>query len=293
MARVVVGIDGGSGSGPVLRQAADEARRRRAELRVVSVWSYPPLSTEERLATTSTMVGDEVRALTEQQVARAIGCPATSDLLVEVCVRRGAPAPTLMAASEGADLLVVGRRDPSALRRLVLGSVADQCIRHAPTAVMVVPPPEDQGTPTPGRVLVGIDGSPDAARALDWALAEAQRRGGHVTALHCGEEPLTGTLELPIPPPDRAAWEEQARRRLRCWTASAVPPEGVRIHRCARIGDPTRTLVAESAGAEVLVLGSRGLGGFRRLLLGSVAHHAAHLASCPVVVLPHEPDPAE
>lgn len=287
MRRVVVGIDGRARSGPAMARAAEEARRLTASLDVVSVWSYPPLSSEEQLLTTPHMVEADLRDRVDRQVEEALGPLAPCDLQVHVRIERGPPGKCLLAAAEGADLLVVGRRDRSHVRHLLLGSVADQCIRYAPCPTMVVPAPDDQlGDPT-GPIVVGVDSSPDAQRALRWAVDAAGRSGCTVAAIHCWDDPMAGTGELSDPPPDLDLLEELARRRLTAWVFDAAIPDGRHLHPLVRRGDPAIILVHEASAARLLVVGSRGRGGFSRLLLGSVAHHAAHLAASPVVVLPH------
>lgn len=288
MGRVVVGIDGSAPSGAALARAVEEAGRRGADLVVVSAWSYPPLSSEEQLHSTPAMVEREVRLGTDRQVEEALG-GGPDPVSLDVRVERGPPARTLLAAADGADILVVGRRDRSVLRHLLLGSVADQCLRHAPCPVMVVPGAEDVGGDPRGPVVVGVDGSVDAQRALGWALEEARRSGCELRVVTCGEDPMAGTGETIDPPPDLAVTEEVARRRLARAVDDAGGPGGVPVEPCVEWGDPATILVHHAGSARLLVVGSRGRGGFRRLVLGSVAHHAAHLAPCPVVVLPHPP----
>lgn len=289
MGRVVVGIDGTAPSGAALGRAVEEAERRAAELVVVAAWSYPPLSSEEQLHTAPTMVEREVRHGTDRQVEAVLGPRSAGAVEIDVRVVRGPPARSLLAAAEGADLLVVGRRDRSVVRHLLLGSVADQCLRHAPCPVLVVPPSEDSGGAPDGPVVVGVDGSADAQRALRWAREEADRSGCELRVVSCWEDPMAGTGEVTDPPPDLAVSEEVLRRHLARQVADAGGPEEVPVELRVERGDPATVLVHHAGSARLLVVGSRGRGGFSRLLLGSVAHHAAHLAPCPVVVLPHQP----
>ena len=217
--RVVVGLDSGAPAPGPLRHAASEAVLRNAMLHIVSVWSYPPMSTEERMLTTASAVEAE----TAERVAGIVGELMTEqpyrDLSAEVEVTQGAPANVLIAAAEDADLLVVGRSDGARVRHAVLGSVASKCVRHASGPVMVVPPAEGPVTATAGDakgsgILVGIDGSEPAQRAMSWALAEAGLRGASVRAVYCWEEPmlLGGDLMMALPNP--AVLERDAEAAL-------------------------------------------------------------------------------
>jgi nucleotide-binding universal stress UspA family protein len=137
--RIVVGVDGSESSRIALRWAADEARRRQADLDVVyswhhpyetfvPMWGLPPWSEleGEALATLESLLADEGLS--------SSGVPATNAILVQ-----GPAAPALLSASAGADLLVVGSRGHGAFTGMLLGSVSQHCVTHATCPVTVVP----------------------------------------------------------------------------------------------------------------------------------------------------------
>ena len=299
--RVTVGLDSGAPASGLLRQAAREALLRDAMLHIVSVWSYPPMSTEERMLTTVSAVEAEAA----ERVALAVGELMTEqpyrNLSAEVEVTQGAPAKVLISAAKSADLLVVGRSDGARVRHVVLGSVASSCVRHASGPVMVVPPAEDSDEPTAdhattAEIVVGIDGSEPAQRALRWALAEAELRASSsgapsvgassVRAVYCWEEPVLLGGDLMMALPDPALLEQDAEEALSGWLAAAEVPEGVTLTGATQRGNPGHGLLDAIGDAGLVVVGSRGLGGFKGLLLGSVARRVTHLAPCPVVVIP-------
>lgn len=121
------------------------------------------------------------------------------------------------------------------------------------------------------RVVVGIDGSTGAHRALDWAMGLAARCDAEVVAVHA-----RGLLDRY----QEAAVEPPAIR-------IEVPP-GVRLREVVRDGNPVEVLldVASSEQADLVVVGSRGLGGYPELLLGSTSTQVAQRAAVPVVVVP-------
>jgi nucleotide-binding universal stress UspA family protein len=133
------------------------------------------------------------------------------------------------------------------------------------------------------RVVVGVDGSPSSYAALRWAVRYAQMVGGVVEAIHAWDTPSDIGWTGPAIDPEFDL--EQARERfaeeLRAVFADG-PPAGLREHLVE--GDPSEVLIRVSQGAEVLVVGSRGRGGFARAMLGSVSQRCAMHAACPVVV---------
>jgi nucleotide-binding universal stress UspA family protein len=136
-------------------------------------------------------------------------------------------------------------------------------------------------------IVVGVDGSVGAREALLHALGEARLRGARlraVAAWHMSTMAYAGGGFAPGIDP--AVFEESARAELDAALAAlGSQADGVEIDRVVRMGQPAQVLVEEARGAELLVVGSRGHGGFAGLLLGSVSHQCAMYASCPVVVV--------
>lgn len=139
-------------------------------------------------------------------------------------------------------------------------------------------------------IVVGVDGSADSVRALRWAVAEAGLRDAEVLVLHAWTYPMVvGGYEALIPLPDSVDVVKEATERLERVVAAATGGEApVKIRTEVRQGAAATVLIEASNGADLLVVGSRGMGGFRELLLGSVSHQCAHHARCPVVVVPHQ-----
>ena len=136
-----------------------------------------------------------------------------------------------------------------------------------------------------GRVMVGIDGSAGSRRALRWALAEAARRGTAVEAVTVWESPYDfgETVYFPV---DEEKMAAAARDRLRTVVADEAGEDpAVPIDQVVVEGDPATVLCTRSAGADLLVVGARGRGGFTGLLLGSVSTKCVHHSRCPVVVV--------
>jgi nucleotide-binding universal stress UspA family protein len=148
-----------------------------------------------------------------------------------------------------------------------------------------------------GTIVVGVDGSPGSLEALRWALAEARFRGADVHVVHAWMVPLLDAVPEPWAlgtPPLRPSEDEvhehleaAAKKVLDASEAEArsVAP-GVQCQAELAEARPATALLAAAEDADLLVVGSRGRGGFAGLLLGSVSAQCVHHAPCPVVVVP-------
>lgn len=139
-----------------------------------------------------------------------------------------------------------------------------------------------------GRIVVGVDGSDCAALALRWAGEEARLRGAElhvVYAWHIAGLPRPATAEPGVAPP-LADYERQAGEVLdETVTAVLGADHGLTLRPQVHHGRAAEGLLAAAEGADLLVVGSRGRGGFTGLLLGSVSAQCVQFAPCPVVVV--------
>ena len=140
-------------------------------------------------------------------------------------------------------------------------------------------------------IVVGADGSEGAVAALRFAIAEAKARGCGVKAVSAWHVPAaayqSGWVMFPINVTD---FEELGTTGLeKTLEGAGDATAGVEITKVVREGQAAEVLVEEAKGAELLVVGTRGLGGFRGLLLGSTSQQCAHHAPCPLVIVPAPP----
>jgi nucleotide-binding universal stress UspA family protein len=141
-------------------------------------------------------------------------------------------------------------------------------------------------------IIVGIDGSENSRHALEWAIREAAVRHAPLTVLTV-QATLIGYWGSPVLYPGDEDLVEHGRKRAQEETDSVLEKIGVESRPSsvtvqAVIGLPAEALIEAAADADMLVVGSRGAGGFKRLLMGSVSTQVAHHAPCPVVVIPDE-----
>jgi nucleotide-binding universal stress UspA family protein len=145
----------------------------------------------------------------------------------------------------------------------------------------------------PKRILVGLDGSPGSARALQWAIEVAKYLKAEVVAVYVLEllsPTAVGYGLAPVELPD--GWLDDLRRQFESQWSAPLKEAGIRYRTVFETGArgpaPTLIAVAGELQADLIVTGSRGLGGFGELLLGSVSHQLVQHAPVPVVVIPRE-----
>jgi nucleotide-binding universal stress UspA family protein len=288
MTEIVVGVDGSQHSVTALGWADRETRIRHADLVAVLVWDL----FNQRHVDGSRRFDPAYDSACADAALRATLEAALGSGRAEPVARRtpcDEPAPGLLRAADHAELLVVGARGLGGFRGLLLGSVSQQCLHHArvPIAVIRTTAVATPGEPAPGRIVVGADGSPASNAALRWALGEGTARGATVEVVHAWEPPA---IYGPVPgsdPFDPGTLEESAHRLVDDVVGRALAgPAAVDVRRTVVAGGPAAALLDAAKGADLVVVGRRGLGGFGRLLLGSVSEQVVHHAPCPVVVLP-------
>lgn len=272
--RVVVAYDGSEPATHALEEAVRHAAATDVPLMVVTAvepLAFAPDLVEE-VAETARLRADEAertarQTLPEQRVLRHVGSGSAADVLLQL--------------ARPDDLLVVGSRGHGPGGRLLLGSTSTSVAAHAPCPVLVVPGP---GTGD-GPVVVGLDGSPAAARVLAAARGEAARLGVGLTVVGA-VPPLPSTVaDTPRVADAERARAYEARARLAALVDAAdvdrLPSVDVRVES----DTAAEVLVRHARGARMLVVGTRGHGTLRSLLLGSVSRAVLHHAPCPVLVV--------
>lgn len=215
-----------------------------------------------------------------------VSCEAPAD---------ASPSEVLHGRAEelGAQLIVLGATHQGAGLRRIVGSTPQAVIEGAPCPVAVAPEGfAHQHARELRQIGVGHDGAPESRRALAFAAALARSTGARLRLVHAVD--LTFAI---APPMDAAAYTEMERATREGARASldeALAQLGdLRAEGAVREGDARQVLVEDSAGEDLLVVGSRGRGPIRRVLLGSVSARVLHEAACPVVVVPRGGDAGE
>ncbi|MEV0460084.1 universal stress protein [Catellatospora methionotrophica] len=284
-AMVVVGVDGSASALGAVREATREAAWRGCGLRIVHAFIWPLMHVDtgpSELVPEGGLRHDAERVLAEAtKVAKAANgrVEVTADLVT------GGPAGVLLGAARGARLLVLGDRGLGGFAGLLLGSVAVEVTAHCATPVLVV-----RGETRPGPVVLGVDGSPGSAAAVREAFSEARQRDTEVLAVRVWHDAAT-TLSYSMPAlydADAARTAEQQELDAAIDAVRKQHPE-VRVRTRLVSGRTGRELLRLSEQAQLMVVGARGRGGFKGLLLGSVSQQLLHHAACPVLVVRHTP----
>ncbi|GAB3437472.1 universal stress protein [Phycicoccus ginsengisoli] len=276
---VVVGVDADDPIQAVLDTAADLATALGHPLHVVNAtgvgivpWT-PEMVGRQEARTESVRAGLETRCRTA----------VTAETVY------ASPAKALVDASHGAALVVLGAGRLGAVPAAVLGATTHQVAAHAACPVLVVP--HDVLLRHDGPVVVGVDADPHSEPAVEYAFAEASRRGVDLVAVH------SWWWEAPDAMMSGREWEDdfgavadtQHRQLAEMLAGWQEKYPDVQLRTEVVRGQAVPTLRDEARDAQLLVVGSRGRGGFRGLLLGSVSTRLLHQSPCPVVVVPSFP----
>lgn len=280
---IIAGVDGSPTSLCAARHAAEAAHRQGAPLVLVHGYLHAfgygiPINPYDGELPGPNEEGERMLAETAAQLRAD-----RPGLKVETRQVAAGGAPTLIEESRHAELVVVGSRGLGGFTGLLLGSVSSQVAGHAHCPVLVVRPP-DAPVDLDAPVLVGVDGSDHAENALFLAADEAAARGVGLAVLHVWwPSSMRDSTQAGLPA-DAARQEagellgaavEAVRRRHPDLPVEERPLEGV---------EADAVMVEASRKAGLVVVGSRGRGGFTGLLLGSVSQTLVHHAHCPVLV---------
>ncbi len=285
-APVLVGVDGSGQAMDAVRWGAREALACGAPLRLLTAFGWMPvLDAEDPLR--SPHAGHALREAAERDLAaaRQEAERLAPGLEVVTELRAATPAGLLVDGSAWARMVVVGHRGAGGFATLVLGSVGAAVAAHAACPVVVVRGAGDgAAAPATGPVVVGVDGSPVSEAALGFAVDAAVRRGVPLVAVHAWQDIAFDTSVAALIDWDAEVVEQEAllAERLAGWHEKQPDLE---IQRVVVQDDPARALRDRSAGAQLVVVGSRGRGGFAGLLLGSVGQSLLRHADCPVAVV--------
>ncbi|MFI9450796.1 universal stress protein [Amycolatopsis sp. NPDC052450] len=282
---VVAGVDGSSSALQAARWAATEAARRKAPLSIthacmlIPVQMPPGVDLPRSYADALTEQGRDVLAAAAEAAREA-----APEVDVTTELRGGAAAEHLIGRSASAESIVLGSRGLGGFTGLLVGSIAVAVATHGHCPVIVV-----RGTERPqdAPVVVGVDGSPTSDAALAFAFDAAAARGTRLVAVRAWSDFAVDTAWKFV-----AALDWESIHSVETWLVDQqldayrskypdVPVQGVVVR-----DRPAHTLLEHSENAQLVVVGSRGRGGFRGLLLGSTSQALIHHSASPVAVVP-------
>ncbi|NUW44231.1 universal stress protein [Nonomuraea rhodomycinica] len=269
--RIVVGVDGSAPATAAVEWAAADARRRGLGLRLVHVceqWASAVGSTQY------------CSGVLEAAAERARSLAPDAD--VSTAMLSGGVIDALVGESVLAESMVLGSRGLGGFAGMVLGSVSMAVAGHAACPVVVV-----RGTAVvqQGQVVVGYDGSEHSQAAMEYAVEQARARDAQLHVVYAWQLPVFSPYAAGYGPILEDAYQQEvkmAAERVVPWREKNPDLRIVDDQVCEH---PVSALMKAALTADLVVIGSRGLGGFASAVLGSVSHGVLHHVACPVAVV--------
>ncbi|MDO3684831.1 universal stress protein [Micromonospora sp. C28ISP2-4] len=280
---ILVGYDGSSDAAVALNWALDEAGRSGRPVRLAYVFEWLTVTGWIGPGVAPGVWPDEAARQQVEELVRKAAADAAADrpgLTVYGEVFDGPPALVLQERSADAGMLVLGSRGHGGFGGLLAGSTAVSVTAHAHCPVVVV---RDGQAATSGPVVAGSDGSESALRALGFAVERAAQRDVPLRVLRVWDPPGDRWVPPDFDPEQVAASERAAAEAELAPWREGFPDVPVEIE--AVPGSASALLVEASRSAQLVVVGSRGRGGLRGMLLGSVSQQLIQHSHCPVAVV--------
>jgi nucleotide-binding universal stress UspA family protein len=283
--KTLLATDGSREADLAAKTAVELAQRTGSELEVVHVFgispwypAYPEATDLEGVELEDPRLEEGLERISEQRARKVLDAEAekvrsAGGTVAQAHLREGGIAQEIVALAEdiGAGLIVMGSRGLGGIRRALMGSVSDAVVRHAHCPVMVF-----RGEPVvfPTKILVATDRSREAELAATTAADLAKSTNSELHVVHVGF--------------DQARDEAQNELDTEVGMVREAGVTDVQAH--LKFGIPARMIVdlAEEVGVGLIVMGSRGRGGVRRALIGSVSSSVVPHAHCPVLVVRQE-----
>jgi len=291
---VLVGVDGSPASLNALEWAIAQAHQTGRRLHLVCAYAVPTFAAASLdggyAALDDTAIREGAQAVLDEAVERASG----RGVEITSALETGDPAGVLVDLSKQVCLAVVGTRGHSGFAERVLGTVSSALPAHAHCPTIVVPLNEDEeGEEAPARTMpirrmvVGVDGSDSAKIALNHAIDQALLWEAELTAVVAvpigAGAGILGWLPAAV---DRESVLEDVKEGLNVTVDRAVEGKDITVRRHALDGSGAALLSEFSSAVDLVVVGSRGRGGFAGMLLGSTSQQVLHHTACPVMVVP-------
>ena len=287
---IVCAVDGSDASKTAAKWAANTAVTRGIPLRLVSSYSMPQFLYAEGMVPPQELYEDlEAETLEKIEEAKKVAVDFVPDVDVSHQIEEGSPIDMLLDLSEQCTMIVMGSRGLGGLSGMVMGSVSAAVVSHASCPVVVVREDNHVTEETKyGPVVVGVDGSGVSQKAIENAFKEADARGAELIAVHTWMD-MQVQASLAGLSAAQQQWqvveEEQNAllgHRLAGWQERF--PD-VKVTKVVTRDRPVRALADASEGAQLLVVGSHGRGGFKGMLLGSTSRALLQAAPCPMMVV--------
>jgi nucleotide-binding universal stress UspA family protein len=286
LGKILCPVDFSGGSNAALELATRLAIANGSELVLAHAWQYPGIASTEPMMqgrVINLAIEDEKRGLeTALEHARKLGAKRVTSTFLE-----GSPWHQLvdLAKSGGFDLIVMGTAGRTGLKRMLIGSVAEQVVRHSPVSVLVVR--DNPDGPRFDHVLCPVDFSPDSPRIIERAEAFVEPGGTGLDLMHVIELPLAAGGD-PMLTELVTDVDARATTQLEGYVTDVTGRRTFPIRSEVLTGKPTEMILAkldEDRTFDLVVVGTHGRTGLKRMVMGSVAEQLVRHAPCSVLVI--------
>ena len=287
---IVVAVDGSDASNEAVRWAANAAAKRGVPLRLASSYTMPQFLYAEGMAPPKELY-DELQGETLDKIeaARKLALEVAPEIKIGHTVAEGSPIDMLLEISNDVTMIVLGSRGLGGLSGMVMGSVSAAVVSHAACPVVVVREDNNVTDSTKyGPVVVGVDGSEVSQKATSYAFREAQARGAALVAVHTWMD-MQIQASLAGLSAAQSEWAEIEKEQTEVLEENLKEPReefpDVEVKKQITRDRPVRALTEAAEGAQLLVVGSHGRGGFKGMVLGSTSRALLQSAPCPMMVV--------
>jgi len=280
---IVVGTDDSAGARRAVAWALDEAVHLDAPVCLIRALEWPGAATP-LVPLADGWPDVQARQGAQRSLDSAVVSAGTErpDVAVSGELESGQAADVLRERSARARMVVLGDRGRGVMREMLVGSTTTAVVTHASSPVVVV-----RGEDRPGPVVAGVDGSDYSMLALDFALRQADATGHRLRVITAWAPPPADGQQRGADPEELTTATRRALHERLAAPRARYPD--VEVEEGFVYDRPVNALLDASDRARLVVVGSRGHGGFAGLLLGSVSRQLMHHAGCPVAVVRREP----
>lgn len=284
---ILVGVDGSPESLEAAEWAGARAQQSGSKLQVLCAYALPSYTAASMDSGFAVVDNDAIRESAQTVVDEAISHLKKLGYEAEGRVEAGDPTAILVQLSQEVDLIVVGTRGGGGFTDRLLGATSSALPAYSRCPVVVVPRrgADDQFVPVK-KIVIGFDGSTRSRKSLRCSIKEAQVWGAEVTAVDA--VPLAssaGILSWLPATVDRDSILRDVRDQLKQTCQEETAGSGVKVHSHALDGNPAALLTEFSTAVDLVVVGTRGGGGFAGALMGSTSQSILAHAACPVMVV--------
>lgn len=287
---IVVAVDGSKASHVAVQWAANTAKKRGLPLRIATSYTMPQFLYAEGMVPPQELFEElTAEAMERVNAAKQIAREIAPDLKIGHTVAEGSAIDMLLELSKRSTMIVMGSRGLGGFSGMVMGSVSAAVVSHSTCPVVVV---REDNAVTPetkyGPIVVGVDGSEVSHLATELAFVEADARGAELVAVHTWMDMQVQSSLAGLSAATQL-WEEvgddQKEQLNECLADLTEKYPDVTVKTVVTRDRPVRALTDYSQGAQLLVVGSHGRGGFKGMLLGSTSRALLQSAACPMMVV--------